>query len=228
MIGRTEYQNVSGTRCATDFVELPLPLVSDSLPASLFLSHSTPKNPVLWYQKSLPLTYWHLTHFRRPGREYTCIGLTFSHGIFDGMGIASIIHALEAETLGRPWPISACQLLPGQIENTFQHALDIAEKKTEDSLGATTVYPYLNPLGAWEAVLLLFLVLWQAIWNKAYSCVIMIPGDVCDMLVSETRKSLMLAGKDDVRLSTGDVLTAWLLKVNDHLRPSLLQLTPLD
>ncbi|KAF8907693.1 hypothetical protein CPB84DRAFT_1813506 [Gymnopilus junonius] len=193
-----------------NFVKLPLPDISDSLPASLFRSTTAPTAPQMWFQQDIPLTYWHLTYFRHPGYEYTGIGLTFSHAVFDGMGIASVIHALEAEIQGRPWPVTPVHLVPGDNENALQTTLD----SMEENMGAPgrAEYHYVDIVGVWYALTYVLWYIWQTIWHKAHSRIVMLPVEACEKLVSDTRQAIALQGKEDVRLSTGDVLAAWLLK----------------
>jgi hypothetical protein len=60
-------------------------------------------NPASWASRQHPLTCWHITYFPRDGQGYSCIGLSFSHGLLDDTGISYLIHALEAEMQGREW-----------------------------------------------------------------------------------------------------------------------------
>lgn len=61
-----------------DYVQLPLAMLSQVLPAAIFVD---------------PTTRVH------------CIGVTFIRGLFDGMGIAAVVRVLKAKSLGRPWSI---------------------------------------------------------------------------------------------------------------------------
>lgn len=64
MIGRTEYHNVSGTRCATDFVELP----------SILMEHFLSSPEVIGlvarhHATDAPLPYHHLTSYLQSARS---------------------------------------------------------------------------------------------------------------------------------------------------------------
>ncbi|KAF8959163.1 hypothetical protein BDZ97DRAFT_1667587 [Flammula alnicola] len=190
------------------FVQLPLPTVSDVLPSSLFMHSTAPRAPGAWVSKQLPLTYWHLTYFKQRGCEYTCIGVTFPHGLFDGMGIAAVVHALEAETLGRPWAIPPT-LHAGRNENQMQSFLDRMQENVK-KLPAN--YRAASVVGLWFIITFMAWHLWQQLWHKARSRLILVPAKAYEKLVRDAREAMVREGKKDVRLSTGDVLTAWLYK----------------
>jgi hypothetical protein len=84
-------------------------------------------SPILSASRAHPC--WHSTHFPHEGEEYTCIGVAFSHGLFDGMGISYVVHALEAEMHGREWE-APHSIHKGLTVNVPQESLDLALAKS--------------------------------------------------------------------------------------------------
>lgn len=97
-------------------------------PTSLFLHSSTPRLLSTWISRQHPLTCWHVTRFppAPDGKQYACIGVTVPHKAFDGVGISIIVHALEAELLGREWEPPRSLPHEGLNVNVLQEALDAA------------------------------------------------------------------------------------------------------
>lgn len=196
---------------------------SEVLPAALFMDSTAPHNPHHWTDKDIPLTYWHLTYFKADGLEYTCIGVTFPHGLFDGMGIAAVIHALESESLGRAWSIPP-SLKPGINENKMQSFIDGTENKMQEEGTSLPVdYRATSIIGLWFIVTFLWWHFWQKVWHKAQSRMILMPPQAYEKLVRDAREAITQEGKTDVRLSTGDVITAWAYKVCLFFSPSLAE-----
>ena len=202
-----------------NFVRIPLPSVSDSLPQTLFRDPSAPLDPRAWEEGDVPLMHWRLSFFRHnsgPG-QFTCIGVTFPHVVFDGMGIASVVHALEAESLSRPWSVSPTHLVPGDNENPFQAILDELEnpkrRLDHDELGEVE-YHNISVVGPWFVLSYIMWHIWQSIWHGTQSRIVLVPAAVYEKLVDDARQAAVLHGLGDVRLSTGDVLAAWLFKAS--------------
>ena len=214
------------TSCESDkpishYVPLPLPTVSSGLPRHLFSnSKITPKPDAGWITQKAPLTYWHVTHFKHPGKQYSCIGLTVAHGIFDGTGVASIIHSLEAEMLGKEWDIPPPPH-PGLNVNDLQAVLKKAVEE-EDKQPTKTIVKY-ESISIRLGTLLMFVVwhrfavwhMWQWVWHKVERKMVIIPPKVYEKLVADARAAMdkESGGQSKVRLSTGDVLSAWISKV---------------
>ena len=203
----------NSTKPITDYVQLPLTTLSKAPPTTLFTDHKTPQRPSDWTDKDIPLLYWHLTYFKAKGLQYTCLGLTFPHGVFDGMGIAAVIHAFEAESLGRSWPIPP-PLKPGLNDNKLQTFIDKTESEMKQAgiplpldYKATSVVGkrYVLKFFAWH--------IWQQRWHQAQRRVARIPPQVCEKLLEDAREALAQEGKTDVRLSAGNIITAWIYKV---------------
>ena len=195
------------------FFSLPLSVVSTPPPTSLFLHSSTPRSSAAWASRQHPLTCWHVTLFPHDGKEYTCIGVTFSHGVFDGMGISFFVHALEAEMLGREWEVPP-PLHGGLNVNELQESLDVAFDQSSGTASGNMLITYrgVTVVTAWTVIMFFLWHLWQRWWHQAEGRVILLPAKARATLVDRVRKETE-SSIGGVRLSTGDILVAWFFKV---------------
>jgi len=194
---------------------LPLPPVSDVLPYTLFQHPQAPTKHSEWIPQKLPLLYWHVTYFQGAAGEksYSCIGLLFSHMLFDGLGIAAVVHAVEAELLGKPWSPPP-PLSPGLNANALEAAMDkAANQRGGREVFADQVYEGLIPMNTWWMMYFLGWCLWMAVWHGAKNRIVLFPPKALDKLVRDMRAE---AAKSDAetKLTKGDIVAAFLLKVS--------------
>lgn len=203
----------------SDFFTLPLPVVSVTPPVSLFTDSSTPRSLSAWISRQHPLTCLHVTRFppAHDGKHYSCIGVTLSHKAFDGMGISYVIHALEAEIHGREWE-PPHSLHEGYNVNVLQESLEVTLKQVSesgqlDSDHGLIIYRGVTFATRWMVIKFVLWHVWQQLWHRATGRVIVLPSQTCATLVNRTRRELEATGITNVRLSTGDIISAWVFKV---------------
>jgi hypothetical protein len=66
----------------------------------------------------------------------------------------------------------------------------------------------------WDFIHFVSWFLWDIWWLGARKNILIFPKDALSTLVDGTRARLTLEGIDNVKVTTGDILAAWLLKVN--------------
>ncbi|KAG7445986.1 uncharacterized protein BT62DRAFT_932329 [Guyanagaster necrorhizus] len=179
-----------------------------SLPSSLFLHPDTPHSSIDWGTR--PLTCWHITRLCREGdaKPLTAIGFARPHGVFDGTGAMSIVNALISEIKGLSWAIPPVPK-PGTNTNIVLKVLD-DQKRTEASQPVEFGgYTDLRTVGTMKLV---FSQLRKRIFHDVQNNLVILKKDIVDFLVADVRKALSREGKSSPRVSTGDILVAWLWK----------------
>jgi len=194
------------------YVQLPFETSCNVLPLSLMRSANTPTSTPQWCNKDVPLLHWHITRFNGPTstEAQSWIAVTFPHLVFDGFGITTVVHLVEAELQGKQWdvpfPISS-----EQNENLLERLLKEAQQEKEEHR-ETWVYgrPYSGLHIRWIGgiIILLFWFLWQKVWNGAEQRVFRLPPKALGKLL-EAYESQSTA----VRVSRGDIYVSFVTKV---------------
>ncbi|KAJ6627440.1 hypothetical protein B0H10DRAFT_1994540 [Mycena sp. CBHHK59/15] len=194
------------------YLTLPLEGSSACLPHSLFLHPTTPRGNAAWVATSHPLTCWNITHFPSHGSDvpaYTCIGFARSHGVFDGVGAAAVMRALVAEMDGKEWsvpssPPEGSSVNPLETVLTAEVARTEGQKEYRDS-------PVHSVLGFWG---ILWAIGWQfreRFWRGATQRIFTIPKGALNVLVDGVKSELRSENHSE-EVTTGDILTAWIMK----------------
>ncbi|KAJ7641513.1 hypothetical protein FB45DRAFT_738023 [Roridomyces roridus] len=172
----------------SDYVTLPLLIVSPTLPVSLFVAPATPTSNKTYVQTQHPLISIHVTAL--PNSGFAAIGFTVPHGVFDATGMALLQEALEAQLHAREWnPPSHPDALNAALSTHVVRpvAMSFFYKISTVVMGALrSVY--------------------DCFWNGACDHLVVVPEAVHLGLVDQIR------ALSKVRVSSSDVLAAWFYK----------------
>lgn len=181
-------------------------------PALHFFRHSsTPHDIHAYATKQLPIFSIHITHLR----GCSCVGFTFPHGVFDGVGMTRILDAISAELNQREWtppPMSSINILDRALSSVRQQ--DLAINKEQEQLIRGQLEEDLSPFGIPSVAALTRNLVYERVWQQSEHHSIFFGGKLCRRLLQECRQDLKNQGAQDVRLAITDVLIAWFVKLS--------------
>ncbi|BGP16779.1 hypothetical protein JCM10213v2_004782 [Rhodosporidiobolus nylandii] len=172
----------------------------------LFRPQIAPKNLADRDKSLTPLLHLHTTVFS----DALAVGVNLPHGVFDGTGCGKVLKALDAELHGRdlePAPVFAVNPLDATLVN-----LRAAEPLMPPGYHAPFLHEWCG--SAWIPNLLRFLssLAWEKLWWKSEQAWVLLRDEDLQFLVARTREEVKQVESGGTYVSTGDVVTAWLLK----------------
>ena len=118
--------------------------------------------------------------------------------------------------LGKEWDIPPL-LHPGLNANHLQVVLEkaAAEEKDNNATETDAKYESVSIIGLGTILIFVAWIIWQWVWHKTERKLVVIPPNVYEKVVDDARAAMdkESGGQSKVRLSTGDVLSAWITKV---------------
>ncbi|KAF6741218.1 hypothetical protein DFP72DRAFT_1025592 [Ephemerocybe angulata] len=172
------------------YTEIPIPAFSNRLYAMLFIGEDVHSKIILSScaaANGTPIIHWNIARVVQLGQEYSCIGLLYSHGLFDGLGWSFIVHALVAEFAGRHWdvPLPNHPIPPGLHMNPFEALLRREDAAMDSSRSTLTSEDRASLFPTY-----LFVHLWLTFVHGPAHCNIIIPYRVHTKWVEERLKTL--------------------------------------
>jgi len=157
------------------------------------------------------------------GRDYTCIGFSRSHGLFDGGGAAMVMDALIAEINGKEWtvpplPLEYPSVNSNPIKECVEEEVRMQEYRNDYSGVAVLGVNGVLKLAAWHAR--------ERWWRGAQRRIILLSKTALESLVGHVRSNIRKWRESAEGISTGDVLVAWLLKVRFSLSGTITSSLP--
>ncbi|KAI5477317.1 transcription factor Mbp1 [Pseudohyphozyma bogoriensis] len=148
---------------------------------------------------STPLISIHATVFT----DCICLGVTYPHGVFDGVGIGHVLKALGAELHGREWAVPELD-----EANIVTQLLDGCDVSPDDSLVSKN-YTRAN---VWGLVTFLVSMAVQYVWHGVEPGGIHVGKEVVDRIVKKVKEEVRVESGGKEYVSTSDVMLAWALK----------------
>jgi hypothetical protein len=200
------------TSISTSPLNVPSPTLTASSATVLhrpsltpFVSPSTLSSNADFAKRQEPIIAIHVSVLS----DCTCIGLSFPHGVFDATGMGEVIHALDAELNGKEWTAPALEEV-NLVAKAFKEHEGMETDESE-------LPPVLRDLaaGTWREMARLFSSFaYEYFWHRAKTCSVFLGEEVVKRIVEKVKEEALEESGGEQWVTTGDVLTAWVLKVS--------------
>ncbi|GAA5893330.1 hypothetical protein JCM6882_008006 [Rhodosporidiobolus microsporus] len=178
--------------------------VSAVADVALFCPSSYPSSLAALAKRQLPILHLHIAFFS----DAIALGVTVAHGAADGTGYGMILRALDAELHGSgEWEVP-----PLFVENPLDKALEGLIKDEAVAKNPPA------PLEGWSTfsfggmLRMLVSMVVEFFWWKVESHSLFLRQAAVDHVVAKAKKEVEEETGGTDYVSTGDVITAWLLK----------------
>ncbi|KAG6849061.1 hypothetical protein H0H93_011608 [Arthromyces matolae] len=180
-----------------------------SRPPLKYFRHPSVQSSLHSYAASkAPIVSIHVTHLK----NCACIGITFPHGVLDAVGMGHFLHGLDHELHGRPWDAPIVS-----EKNVFQEVLDDLETSPrmyddihQETATFSSLRRALGPATYTNLIYLLTDIVKENVWHKAETKAVYLGPNIVKKMIREAKDKVQRIG--NVPVSTGDILTAWMLK----------------